>query len=89
LVVVLVCWWRASGPIAGGTGGASGASGPIVGATGGAGRPGTKKLAVGSEQQPCAKRGPPSKAPWGRRACTFANHKPPAPVRGICLNRRS
>jgi hypothetical protein len=73
------CWWPTGG-----------ASGPIVGApTGGAGRPGTKRLTVGSDEQPCAKRGPPSKAPRVCRACTFANHKPFAPVCGMCLNRRS
>jgi hypothetical protein len=33
-----------------------------------------KRLAVGSEQQRCAKRGP-----WVYRACTFDNHKHLAP----------
>jgi hypothetical protein len=66
-------------------GGAGGASGPIVG-TASVIRHGTKRQAVGSEQQLCAKRGPPSETSetWACSVCTFVNDKPLAPVCVVC-----
>jgi hypothetical protein len=69
-------------------GGAGGASGPIVGSTAFAGRPGTKRLAVGNEQHPCAKRGPPSKT-WVCSVCTLINHMPLAAVCLVCSSTKS
>jgi hypothetical protein len=41
-------------------------------------------MAVGGEQQPCVKIGPPPKAPWVCSACTLINHMPLAPVCVVC-----
>jgi hypothetical protein len=68
--------------------GAGGASGPIVGGPASAGRPGTKRLAVGSEQLPCAKRGSPPKT-WVCSVCALINHMLLAPVCLVCSLTRS